>query len=80
MIKEEFSMRDIDAFLNSLVNIDRNSLVAILSSEVATDRQVVNSAKQRTASQRARRRIAWIECGGNTIVKESVRNTGSPMA
>ena len=63
MIKEEFSMRDIDAFLNSLVNIDRNSLVAILSSEVATARQVVNSAKQRTASQRARRRIAWIECG-----------------
>jgi len=51
-------MRDIDAFLNSLVNIDRNSLVAILSSEVATARQVVNSAKQRTASQRAKRQGA----------------------
>jgi hypothetical protein len=26
-------MRDLDALLNSLVNIDRNSLVAILASE-----------------------------------------------
>jgi len=26
-------MRDLDALLNSLVNIDRNSLIAILSSE-----------------------------------------------
>ena len=58
MIKEEFSMRDIDAFLNSLVNIDRNSLVAILSSEVAAARQVVNCARQRTASQRAKRQRA----------------------
>jgi hypothetical protein len=58
MIKEEFSMRDIDAFLNSLVNIDRDSLVAILSSEVAAARQVVNSARQRTASQRAKRQGA----------------------
>jgi hypothetical protein len=51
-------MRDIDAFLNSLVNIDRNSLVAILSSEVAAARQVVNCARQRTASQRAKRQRA----------------------
>ena len=51
-------MRDIDAFLNSLVNIDRDSLVAILSSEVAAARQVVNSARQRTASQRAKRQKA----------------------
>ena len=51
-------MRDIDAFLNSLVNIDRDSLVAILSSEVAAARQVVDSARQRTASQRAKRQGA----------------------
>jgi hypothetical protein len=58
MIKEEFSMRDIDAFLNSLVNIDRASLVAILSSELAAARQVVNGVRQRTASQRAKRQEA----------------------
>ena len=54
-------MRDINAFLNSLVNIDRDSLVAILSSEVAAARQVVNSARQRTACtarQAARGRTA----------------------
>ena len=48
-------MRDLDALLNSLVNIDRNSLVAILSSETEAAQRLVNSARQRTASQRARR-------------------------
>jgi hypothetical protein len=37
-------MRDLDALLNSLVNIDRNSLVAILSSEAEAARQLVSAA------------------------------------
>ena len=45
-------MRDLDALLNSLVNIDRNSLIAILSSEAEAARQLVNAARQRTSSQR----------------------------
>jgi hypothetical protein len=48
-------MRDLDALLHSLVNIDRNSLVAILSSESEAAQRLVNSARQRTASQRAKR-------------------------
>ena len=51
-------MRDLDALLNSLVNIDRNSLIAILSSESEAAQRLVNSARQRTASQRAKRREA----------------------
>jgi len=51
-------MRDIDALLNSLVNIDRNSLVAILASEADAARQLVATARQRTASQRAKKRDA----------------------
>jgi len=59
-------MRDLDALLNSLVNIDRNSLIAILASEAEAARQLVNSARQRTASQRDKRhevvqRVARIE-------------------
>ncbi len=51
-------MRDLESLLNSLVNIDRNSLVAILSSESEAAQQIVNSARQRTASQRAKRHAA----------------------
>ena len=51
-------MRDLDAFLNSLVNIDRNSLIAILCSEAEAARQSVSAARQRTASQRANRHEA----------------------
>jgi hypothetical protein len=51
-------MRDLDALLNSLVNIDRNSLVAILSSESEAAQRLVNSPRQRTASQRAKRHEA----------------------
>ena len=51
-------MRDIDALLNSLISIDRNSLIAILSSEVEAARHLVNDVRQRTASQRAKRRDA----------------------
>jgi DNA-binding protein H-NS len=41
-------MRDLDALLNSLVNIDRNSLVTILASEAEAAQRLVNSARQRT--------------------------------
>ena len=51
-------MRDLDALLHSLVNIDRDSLVAILSSEAGAARLLVNSARQRTVSQRAKRNEA----------------------
>ncbi len=43
------------ALLHSLVNIDRNSLVAVLASEAEAARRLVNSARERTASQRAKR-------------------------
>src|SRR5437660_1347159 len=52
---EQFRLRDLDALLNSLVNIDRNSLIAILSSEAEVAQRSVDSARQRTASQRAKR-------------------------
>ena len=51
-------MRDIDALLNSLVNIDRDSLIAILFSEADAARQFVNAARQHTTAQRAKRRDA----------------------
>jgi hypothetical protein len=51
-------MRDLDALLNSLVNIDRNSLIVILSFEAEAARQFVNAARQRTASQRSKRHEA----------------------
>jgi hypothetical protein len=51
-------MRDLDALLNSLVNVDRASLVAILSAEAEAAQRLVNSARQRTASQRAKRHAA----------------------
>ena len=51
-------MRDLDALLHSLVNVDRASLVAILSAEAEAAQRLVNSAHQRTASQRAKRHEA----------------------
>jgi hypothetical protein len=51
-------MRDLDALLNSLINIDAESLVAVLSSESEAAQRLVNSARQRTASQRTRRNEA----------------------
>ncbi len=52
-------MRDLDALLNSLINIDLESLVAILSSESEAAQRLVNSARQHSASQRARRNEAF---------------------
>jgi hypothetical protein len=51
-------MRDLESLLNSLVNIDRTSLIAILSSEAEAAQRLVNSARQRTAAQRAKRNEA----------------------
>jgi hypothetical protein len=51
-------MRDLEALLNSLVNIDGHSLVAILSSEAEAAQRSVNSARQRAASQRAKLYLA----------------------
>jgi hypothetical protein len=51
-------MRDLDVLLNSLVNVDRASLVAILSAEAQAAQRLVNSARQRTPSQRAKRNDA----------------------
>ena len=48
-------MRDLDALLTSLVNIDRHSLIAILTSEAEAAKRSVKAARQRTAAQRAKR-------------------------
>jgi len=47
-------MRDIDALFESLVNIDRNSLIAILSSEAEDAERLARSIRPRSASQRRR--------------------------
>jgi len=51
-------MRDLDALLNSLVNIDRNSLVAILLSEAEAAKRLANSIRTRTNTQRLKRQQA----------------------
>ena len=51
-------MRDLDALLTSLVNIDRESLIAILLSEAEAAARLAKSIRQRTASQRLKRREA----------------------
>jgi len=50
----DYSMRDLDALLHSLVNVDRANLVAILSAEA----EAALSARQSMASQRAKRHEA----------------------
>jgi hypothetical protein len=51
-------MRDLDAVLASLINIDRGSLIAILSSEAEAAERLAQSTRQRTTSQRSKRRDA----------------------
>jgi predicted Zn-dependent protease len=51
-------MPDLDALLGSLVNIDRNSLIALLSSESEAAKRVAGSVRHRTAFQRAKRQEA----------------------
>jgi hypothetical protein len=40
-------MRDLDAFVTSLVNIDRESLIAVLSSESEAAARLAKSIRQR---------------------------------
>jgi hypothetical protein len=47
-------MRDLDALLASLININRSSLIAILSSEAEAAERLAQSIRQRTTSQRDR--------------------------
>jgi hypothetical protein len=51
-------VRDLDALLNALVNIDRDSLVAILSSEAEAAERLANSIRTRTSTQRLKRQQA----------------------
>ncbi len=51
-------MRDLDALLNSLVNIDRDSLIAILSSEAEAAERLASSIRTRTSTQRLKRQQA----------------------
>jgi hypothetical protein len=60
-------MRDLNALVTSLVNVDRDNLTAILSSEAAAAARLAKSMPQRTRSQNARRsevidRAARINC------------------
>jgi hypothetical protein len=47
-------MRDLEALLESIVNIDRDSLIAILSSEAEDAERLASSIRPRSASQRRR--------------------------
>ena len=51
-------MRDLDALLGSLVNIDREGLIAILSSEAEGAERLAEHGRSRTPSQRAKKREA----------------------
>jgi hypothetical protein len=53
-------MRDLEALLTSFVNIDRISLIAILTSEAAAADRLANSVRKRAMVSR-RRRDAAIE-------------------
>ena len=49
-------MRDVEVLLNSLVDVDRDTLISVLSMEVQTAAKLAMSGHQRTAWQRAKRR------------------------
>ena len=51
-------MRDLDALLNSLVNINRDNLVTILSSEAEAAERLAKSMRTRTSTQRLKRQRA----------------------
>ena len=51
-------MRDLDALLNSLVNVDRKSLMSILMSEAEKAEQQVRFSRHRTGAQREKHRAA----------------------
>ena len=52
-------MRDLDALLSSLVNVDRESLIAILFSEAEGAERLAEHGRSRTPSQRAKKREAF---------------------
>jgi hypothetical protein len=52
------TMDNTETILNWLVNLDRTSLLAVLSNEAEAAQLLVRSARQRTASQRAKHREA----------------------
>jgi hypothetical protein len=52
------AMRDLNALLNSLVNIDRDSLIAVLSSEAEDAERLARHGRQRTPLQRTKKREA----------------------
>ena len=49
-------MRDLNILLNSLVNVDRKSLIAILMSEAEKAEHQVRSSRHRTSAQREKHR------------------------
>jgi hypothetical protein len=49
-------MRDLSALLNSLINVTREQLVAILRAEASAAEQLMTSNLGRTPKQRARHR------------------------
>jgi hypothetical protein len=49
-------LRDLDALLASLINFDRERLIAILSSEAKDAERLAKHIRQRTASQRTKKR------------------------
>jgi hypothetical protein len=51
-------MRELEGLLKSFVNIDRASLIAILSAEADAATQLANTARRRTSPQRAKRNAA----------------------
>ena len=51
-------MRDLNSFLNSLVNVDRETLIAILTSEAEKAEHQVRFSRHRTGTQREKHRAA----------------------
>jgi hypothetical protein len=49
-------LRDLDVLLASLINFDRERLIAILSSEAKDAERLAKHIRQRTASQRIKKR------------------------
>jgi hypothetical protein len=49
-------MRDLNILLNSLVNVDRKSLIAVLMSEAEKAERHVRFSRQRTGAQREKHR------------------------
>ena len=53
-------MRDLDALVTSLVNIDRDSLIAILSSEAEAAKRLVKSMPRRSLPSERQNRPGFL--------------------